>query len=184
MKILFNRDQTGSALFSLVPLRIGSGVTFTLHATLELESEESALLKRYNLTRAPLVISNPIEDIKNSFRPALLLGIVAFYLLWFIFPFGTAFGLGLLVVLGMTVVYFKTLREQIMVNELLHGGRKFRCDSIVNLIQKEAYLEYICEFLRQLLESAKTWDDREAIPIMPLDRKAAKQAVLEMLARE
>ena len=170
-------------MFSLVPLRIGSGVTFTLHAMLELDQEEEALLQKYNLTKAPLVVSDPIEDIKNSFRPALLLGILSFFVFWIVAEFSTALILAFFVTLGMTAVYFKTLREQIIVSELLHGGRKFRCDSIVNLIQKEAYLEFICEFLRQLLESAKTWDDREAIPIMPLDRKAAKQAVLEVIAR-
>ena len=130
-----------------------------------------------------MVVSDPIEDIKNSFRPALLLGILSFFVFWIVAEFSTALILAFFVTLGMTAVYFKTLREQIIVSELLHGGRKFRCDSIVNLIQKEAYLEFICEFLRQLLESAKTWDDREAIPIMPLDRKAAKQAVLEVIAR-
>ena len=50
MKLLFDRDQTGSAIFSLVPLRIGSGVTFKLTAELELDQEEEALLNRYKLT--------------------------------------------------------------------------------------------------------------------------------------
>ncbi|MCA9860502.1 MAG: hypothetical protein KC438_12305 [Thermomicrobiales bacterium] len=148
---------------------------------MELDAEEQALLQKYNLTKAPLVVSDPIEDLKQSFRPAVFLGIVTFVVMWFFTSFTTAFGLSVLVILVMTGVYFKTLREQIMVSELLAGGRKFRCDSIVALIQKEAYLEYICSFLRQVLESAKHWHDREAVPIPPLRKEDAKQAVLKAL---
>lgn len=183
MHLLLNRDQAGASLFSLVPLRIGSGVTFTLHASLELDEEESALLKKYNLTKAPLVISDPIDDLKQSFRPAIFLGFVTFAVMWMLSSFGSAIGLSIVVTLVMTAVYFKTLREQIIVSELLAGGRKFRCDSIVELIQKEAYLEHICSFLRQVLESAKHWHDREAVPIPPLRKEDAKQAVLRSAGR-
>ena len=44
MKLLLDRDQRDASLFSLVPLKIGSGVTFTLHAELELDAEEEALI--------------------------------------------------------------------------------------------------------------------------------------------
>lgn len=178
MNLLLKRDQTNSALFSLVPLRIGSGTIFTLHAELELDEEENALIQKYNFTKSPLVVSDPIEDLKQAFRPALLLGIVTFVVVWIFSSFSAAFGLAVIVILGMTVVYFKTLREQIIVSDLMAGGRKFRCDSIVDLIHKEAYLQNICSYLRQVLESAKTWDDREAISIPPLSKEDAKQAVL------
>ncbi len=140
MQLLLDREQISSALFSLVPLRIGSGVTFVLHATLELDAEEQALIQKFNFTKSPLVVSDPIEDLLKSFRPALFVGIVAFLFIWIVASFGKALGVGLLVVFVMTIVYFKTLREQIIVSELLSGGRKFRCDSIVALIHKEAYL--------------------------------------------
>ncbi|MFZ1813100.1 MAG: hypothetical protein WBO55_01765 [Rhizobiaceae bacterium] len=179
MNLLLSRDQISSAAFSLVPLRIGSGVTFTLLAELELTAEEEALLKKYNFTKAPLVISDPIEDLKQSFRPALFLGIVAFIVLWIVSNVGFAFGVSMLITLVMTIVYFQTLREQIIVSHLLAGGRKFRCDSIVALIQKEAYLRNICAYLRQVLESAKNWGDREAVPIEPLSKHNAMQAVLK-----
>ncbi|MCP4407600.1 MAG: hypothetical protein GY807_07540, partial [Gammaproteobacteria bacterium] len=78
-------------------------------------------------------------------------------------------------------VYFKTLREQIVVSELMAGGRKFRCDSIVALIQKEAYVEGVCSYLRQVLESAKHWHDREVVGIPPLKKEEAKLAVLKAL---
>lgn len=182
MNLLLQRDQHSAAIFSLIPLRIGSGTTFSLHATLELDQEEQALIQKYNFTKSALVVSDPIEDIKQSFRPALLLGLVAFFIFWIIVSFSWAFTLGALVTLVMTGVYFKTLREQIIVSELLGNGRKFRCDSIVQLIQKEAYLQYICGYLRQVIESAKHWDDREAIPIQPLEKEEAKQAVLKAAA--
>jgi hypothetical protein len=178
MKLLLSRDQTGSALFSLVPLRIGSGVIFTLQAELELDAEETALLQKYNFTNSALVVSDPIEDLKAAFRPALFLGIVTFVFFAIFMSWGNAFTLGVLVILVMTIVYFRTLREQIIVNDLLAGGRKFRCDSVVALIDKEAYLENICAYLRQVLESAKNWGDREAIPIAPLSKEEAKRAVL------
>lgn len=181
MNLLLKRDQSGAAGFSLIPLRIGSGVTFSLHATLELDEQETALIQKYNFTKAALVVSDPIEDLKQSFRPALLLGLVSFFILWLVGSFTSALTLAALVTLVMTGVYFKTLREQIIVSELLGGGRKFRCDSIVELIQKEAYLRNICAYLRQVLESAKTWDDREVLAIEPLKSEDAKLAVLRAL---
>ena len=179
MQLLLDRKQSSASFFSLVPLRIGSGVTFALHVMLELDAEEDELLKQYNFVDAPLVVSDPIDDLKQSFRPALFLGIVAFVVLWFLGTFFAAFGLAVLVILVMTVIYFNALRENLIVRQLLDGGRTFRCDSIVALIEKEAYLEHICSYLRQVLESAKHWHDREAVPIPPLRKEEAKQAVLK-----
>jgi hypothetical protein len=178
MNLLLARDQKSAALFSLIPLRIGSGVMFHLQAELELEDDEEELIKKYRFAKAPLVLSDPIDDIKMAFRPALLLGFLAFIVLWFMLSFRTALPLSILVTLAMTVVYFKTLREQILVGDLLHGGRTFRCDSIVALVRKEAYLEGISEYLRQVLESAKQWGEREIIPIKPLPKQEAKRAIL------
>jgi len=179
MNLLLDRDQNSANVFSLIPLRIGSGVTFTLRASLELDKEEEALIRKYNFAKATLVTSDPIDDLKQSFRPAMVLGLITFIVVWFIGSFSLAFGPAILVTLVMTGVYFKTLREQIIVSELMAGGRKFRCDSIVALIQKEAYIENICAYLRQVLESAKNWDDREVLPIAPLSKEEAKRAVLK-----
>ena len=179
MNLLLDRDQNSATVFSLVPLRIGSGVTFTLHASLELDKEEEALIQKYNFAKAVLVRSDPIEDLKMSFRPALALGLVTFVVISLVGGFNLASSLAFWVTLIMTGVYFKTLREQINVSELMAGGRKFRCDSIVALIQKEAFLQNISAYLRQVLESAKHWDDREVVPIAPLSKEEAKQAVLK-----
>lgn len=179
MNLLLDRDQNSAKVFSLIPLRIGSGVTFILHASLELDAEEEALIRKYDFAKATLVASDPIEDLKQSFRPALVLGLVSFVLIWLIISFSAALNLSILITLVMTGVYFKTLREQIVVSELMAGGRKFRCDSIVALIQKEAYIENVCAYLRQVLESAKNWHDREVRPIAPLSKEDAKRAVLK-----
>ncbi len=40
----------------------------------------------------------------------------------------------MVVTVGMTIVYFETLREKIVVADLFYGGRTFRCGSIVELI--------------------------------------------------
>jgi len=178
MNLLLRRGQNSAALFSLIPLRIGSGVIFNLTAELELEEEEVGLMEKYDFNDALLVESDPIEDLKMAFRPALILGITAFVLGWLLISLSAAIGLALFVTLVMTGVYFKTLREQIVVSDLLNGGRTFRCESVVALIRKEAFIEGVCEYLRQVLESAKHWHDREVIPILPLDRQEAKRAVL------
>ena len=75
MKLLLSRDQSSSSLYSLVPLRIGSGVIFKLQAELELDEEEAQLIKQYKLESAPIVISNLFDDIKQAMRPAFLLAI-------------------------------------------------------------------------------------------------------------
>ena len=179
MNLLFKRRQIPGALFSFVPLRVGSGVIFQLRAELELDQEEKTLVKRYRFANTPLVVSDPLDDLRRAFRPALLLGLVSFIVLWAAWSFTMAISVAVLVVLLMTVVYFRTLREQIIVSDLTEGGRTFYCESIVALIQKEAYLELVCSYLRQVLESAKYWDDRERLTIEPLKRADAKQAVLQ-----
>ncbi len=181
MKLLLDRDQIQASVFSLVPLRIGNGVSFTLHAQWELDSAEEALIKTYNLAKVVLIASDPIEDIKRAFRPALLLGVVTFFLGGLLFGLWSGVVGAGLVTIGMTIIYFKTLREQIVVSELMAGGRKFRCDSIVALIHKEAYVRSISGYMRQVLESAKNWADREALDIPPLSAEEAKLAVLDKL---
>lgn len=178
MNLLLDRKQS-DAMFSLVPLRFGSGVIFRLKAELELDAEEAALIQKYRFAKAALVVSDPIDDLRQALRPALLLGFLAFIACSFLLGFWSAIPISILVTLVMTGIYFSSLREQILVSDLLDGGRIFLCDSIIALIKKEAFLEGICEYLRQVLESAKHWDEREIVAIRPLDKAAAKQAVLK-----
>lgn len=177
MNLLFNRDQKSSA-FSLVPLRIGKGVMFHLHAELELDEEESALIKRYGFASTPIVRSEAFDDLKRAAKPAFMVSLVAALLIVMFGGIYAAMTFVPMVFVIMLAIYFNIMREQILVSDLLDGGRTFHCDSIVELIRKEAYLEGVCEYLRQVVESAKNWNDREVIPIQPLDKLAAKQMVL------
>ncbi len=84
----------------------------------------------------------------------------------------------MVITVAMTVVYFQQEREQINVNDLLVNGREFQCYSVVALIEKETAIINMASHLRQVLESAKHWNDREVIEIEPLDPALLKQAVL------
>ena len=181
MNILFKRQQKSASVFRLVPLKIGAGVTFSLHAELELDAEEEALIKQYHLAKAPIIISDFIEDVRRAIGPALIVSFVVFVVSFFVIGFWSSVSVALLVFPIMTIIYYRELRENIAVNHLLNGGRTWRCDSIAELIKKEAFLEGVAAYLRQLLESAKHWDDREVIPIHPLPKSEAKLAVLKML---
>ena len=177
MHLLLSRDQKAGS-FSLIPPRIGGGVTFTLTAQLQLEPHEMELLKRYALLSSPIIVSNLLEDIKNALKPSWVLGFIAGAISGLVLPVHLSMLFGVFITLLMTAIYFEKLRENLTVDQLLENGRTFYCFSVRELIEKEAYLEGACSYLRQLLESAKHWGDREAIPIPPLDREAAKQAVL------
>ena len=178
MNLLLDRSQTHTNGLSLVPLRIGIGVVFKLDAELELDDEEERLMRTYDLANAVLVSSDLAEDLGQALRPAIILGVAVFLSLWFLTGWAFALIMALLTAVTMAVVYFRVLRERIVVRDLLNGGRSFYCESIVDFIHKEAFLEGAGEYLRQVLESAKHWDDREAVPIQPLDKAAAKLFVL------
>ena len=73
MDLLLRREQKASS-FSLIPPRIGKGVSFSLRASLSLTPEENDLLNHYMLASATLVESSFIEDIKTALRMALMMG--------------------------------------------------------------------------------------------------------------
>lgn len=188
MNLLLDRDQKRAAILSIVPLRIGPGVTFHLRAELELNPEEEELLGRFRFKSSALVLSDFGDDIRRAFRSALILSSFVAPAIVVVSTMLSGFSLAYVflaafvfvpMLLAMTIVYYYETRELIVVRDLLNGGRLFRCDSVVELIQKEAYLENICGYLRQVLESAKGWHDREAVPIEPLSKQAAKQFVLK-----
>lgn len=192
MNLLLRRSQQ-HGLFSIIPLRIGFGPIFQLRVQIELNEEEKALVWKYRLGTALLVAGSRWAALRRAALSALIVGAIA-YLAFFAFT-SFRYGIGnmdLFLIFYMTealplpalfaaimlVVYYLNEREHVTVDQLLSGGRTFYCDSVVELIQKEAYLERISEYLRQVLESAKHWHDREVIDIKPLDKAAAKQAVL------
>lgn len=181
MKMLMKRTQGYSSVFSLVPLRIGSGNTFMLNVQLEYGDDERQLANKYNINRMAFNTDDPVEEIKKAFRTALVVSFVVFVVALVFAGVWNAVPIALLAQLVMTVVYFKTMREQIIIGDLLLGGKTFRCDSVVELIRKEAYLTHMSECLCQVLESAKHWGDREAIDIQALSKEDAKRFVLKHL---
>lgn len=178
MKLLLRREQKSVSGFSLVPLRIGSGSIFSLSAELEFDAEELQLIEKYQFNHSPIVRSDFFDDLKKAVPHAMIVGLVALAFLWMMVGFFTALPFSLIITCVMIAIYFKTERQQILVSDLMNGGRKFRCDSVVDLVHQEAFLEGVSQYLRQLIETAKHWDDREVIPIKPLDKAAAKRALL------
>lgn len=179
MNLLCERKQT-SAPFTFVPLQIGGGVMFTLWAKTELDEEEQGLLKKYNFEDALLIADDPSDALRRALRAAIILGIAIWIVVWLVTSITTATGITLLAILILTAVYYNELRGHIYVRDLVHG-RTFRCFSVVELLQQEERLKFLAGYLRQVMESAKHWDGREAVPIPPLSREDAKQLVLKSL---
>ena len=176
MHITFRRSQS-SATFSLVPLRVGGGVKFALHAKADLSAEEPHLLRRYRFENALLIADDPMMAVRSAIRTSTILIIPTSIVLVFVFGYLAGSMLSILGFFALTFFYYQQLREHIYVRDLTNG-RTFNCFSVVELIQKEAYLEHIMSYLRQVLESAMHWDDKETIEILPLSKEDAKHFVL------
>ena len=87
------------------------------------------------------------------------------------------FGAAILIGIACGYIYYTQKRETIYVKDLLHG-RKFKCKSVIELARKEAFLESITNYFRQVVESAKHWDGQEARPITPMPPEDAKRFIL------
>ena len=179
MNLLCERKQS-SAPFTLVPLRFGGGVMFTLWVKSELDEEEQELLKKYDFEKALLIADDWVATFRRGLRSALVIGVLVWPVLLFLTNFGLATAVTVVGVLILTAIYYNELRGHIYVRDLIHG-RKFRCFSVVELLQQEERLKFLATYLRQVLESAKHWDGREVVPIPPLSREDAKQLVLKAL---
>lgn len=172
MKLLFRREQE---------LTVFGGVYFKLWGKLEPDEEEQRLIDTYKMNNALLIdIWQPL-----LLRYAIGIGFAAFLLsgLVFLKLFGaepsTAIGAGLVVGAGFGYWWYNQKRETIYIKDLLHG-RQFSCQSIVELVKKEAELEGVVGALRQVMESAKHWDGTEEVPIDPLPKAEAKQFVRKL----
>lgn len=146
---------------------------------MELDEGEDALVKRYAFDKAVLIeLPEP-----GLLRRASLLGVglacVASFFLVNVFMLGTTLGflLGIALGIGGGYLYFHNKRESLFVKDLLHG-RDFICDTVVDLAHKEAWIERISGYLRQVMESAKHWDGTEKISIEPLPKEEAKAFIL------
>ena len=171
MDLLFKREQSAGELIR---------VTFKLWGKIELDEEEQALISRYDLANAML-----IEVLQPGLRRQGLA--FAFGLFILLSPFLTAmvgFEYGALCDLaaaGAAYWFFVDhYRESIYVRDLMHG-RHFKCDSVVELARKEAWLTTVVSYLRQVMVSAKHWDGTERQAIEPLPKDEARQVILRGL---
>ncbi len=184
MDLLFKREQTAGAAgtgFLIPGLSFGFGAPkFKLWAKIELDAEEQIVLDHYRFDQAILIDSFQPELMKKT---AILGGVaflVASLFFWSMFSFGAALFLGLIAGGAAAYFYFDKKRETIFVKDLLHG-RYFSCGSVIELARKEAWLETVTAFLRQVMESAKHWDGTEAIKIEALPKDIAKQMIIKGL---
>ena len=171
MDLLFKREQASGSL---------TRVNFKLWGKIEFDEEEQALTKRYQLDDAVL-----IEVVQPKLlRQGILAGFVGFIPAAFIFPamLGAVLGalLSLAAAFGAGYWWINEKRETIFVRDLIHG-RNFKCDSVVDLARKEAWLTTAVSFLRQVMESAKHWDGTERHQIEPLPKDEARQVILRGL---
>ena len=170
MELLFKREQTTGKM---------SRVTFTLWGKLEVSEDEQALINRYRFDESILIGA----DDRHLRGGAVKLGVVAFLIAGFALAFissNTMLGLAGGLAAGFAAGYWhmNENRETIFVKDLLHG-RNFKCESVVELAKKEAWLEGACGMFRQVMESAKHWDGVERHMIEPLPKELAREVVLK-----
>ena len=168
MDLLFKREQTPGKL---------ARVNFKLWGKIELSEDEQAIVKRYRFDEAVLIEALQPKLLRNSAIVAAIVFVIGIPV--FAAMFGGAFGpvAAILAGIGAGYWYFNEKRETVFVKDLLHG-RHFTCDSVVELARKEAWLEMIVGFLRQVMESAKHWDGTERHEIEPLPKDEARQVII------
>lgn len=171
MELLFKREQT--------PGSIGR-VKFKLWGKIEPDEEEQALIDRYSFSDAILIAAIQPNLVRKTLLIVIGVFVVAFALFAGTMGFGGALLLSTVFAVGTGYWYLNEKRETIFVKDLLHG-RYFSCDSVVELARKEAWLETIVGFLRQVMESAKHWDGTQRHKIEPLPKDEARQVILKGL---
>ena len=170
MDLLFKREQTVG--------RIGR-VAFKLWSKVELNEDETALLKRYRFDESVLLYEATPNLIRNGALLGGLAGLVVYVLLDLLLPPAVAGVIGLLAAVGLAYWHIHNKRETIFVRDLLHG-RHFTCPSIIDLSKKEAQLGNIVAILRQIMESAKHWDGTERHQIEALPKEEARRLVASL----
>ena len=171
MQLLFRREQaTGKT----------GRAQFKLWSKIELEGDENDIVKHYAFDEAVLIESSQPDLIRRSALIGAGAGILVLALLSSSLGFSTGFLAAIIAGGAAGYFYYDRNRETIFVRDLLHG-RHFTCSSVVELARKEAWLNTITGFLRQVMESARHWDGTEAVPIPVLNKDDAKQLVIQGL---
>lgn len=171
MELLFKREQTSGSV---------GKVKFKLWGKVKLDEDEQAIVKRYRFDDAILIAAIQPNLIRTCLYIAVGVFVLTFGFLMTQAGATFAFFLAAIVSCGVTYWYFNEKRETIYVKDLIHG-RYFSCNSVVELAQKEAWLEVVTSFLRQVMESAKHWDGTETHTINPLPKDEARQIIIKGL---
>lgn len=171
MDLLFRRKQTQGRF---------ARVQFKLWCKIELDETEDALVGRYALDNAILIDAFQPRLLRNAALIAVAVTVIAAGILSILLGTTTGGVLGLISGAGSGYWFFHENRETILVRDLMHG-RNFSCPSVVELARKEAWLETITGYLRQVMESAKHWDGTETHKIEPLPKDEARQVILRGL---
>lgn len=186
MNLLFRRSQsndpTGLTDTPSMPA-IPFGLTkprFRLWAKVELEPDEQAIVDHYHFDKAVLIDTLQPDLLRVSAYVALGVFIAATLFFYAIVNFSAGVFVGMIAGGAAGYFYYDRNRESVFVKDLLHG-RYFSCRSVIELARKEAWLETVTGFLRQVMESAKHWDGTESIKIEAMEKSAAKQFILKGL---
>jgi len=169
MELLFKRAQTSG--------KVGR-VAFKLWAKVEPDEDEQALISRYRFDEKILIEADQPELLGTSRLVAVGAGIVTYLLAGTIVPGSVALLFALVGGAGVGYWYYHNNRETIFVRDLLHG-RYFSCGSVIDLAKREAWLNTLASFLRQVMESAKYWDGTERHTIEPLPKEEARQVIIQ-----
>ena len=181
MDLLFRRSQTGDADTQASPFNFSfSSPNFKLWAKIELTAEEQKIISHYKFEKALLIDAIQPGLLKSAGMAGFVAFLLSLALTSSIIPFGGAMWLSIIIGCGAGYLYFDKKRESIWVRDLM-AGRYFACTSIIDLARKEAWLEAIVGYLRQVMKSAETWDGVETIPIKPMDKEAAKRFMIQGL---
>lgn len=165
MELLFNREQTSGRF---------KRVAFKLWGKIELTDDERALMKRYQFDDTILLYEETPNLGRNAVFVGLLTGLFIYLIGNQLMPTSVAIAIGVLAFAGATFWWYNEKRETIFVRDMLHG-RYFKCGSIVQLCKKEDHLSTIVAIFRQVMESAKHWDDAERLEVEVLSKEEARE---------
>jgi hypothetical protein len=172
MNLLLKRGQADA---------ITGKVTFKLWAKTELDDDERHIVKRYKFDSAKLIDIFQPNLVSKTISIGFILSIViAASLSAMGSTYDVALFLGLCSGAVLAYFYYDRNRESVLVADLIHG-RYFKCDSIVDIARKEAWIASVAAVFRQIMETAKRWDGTETIPIEALSKEEAKYIAIKSL---
>ncbi len=161
MKILFSRKQVRGKF---------GGVKFRLWSQIELDENERQVIRHYSFDESVLIDSLQPELIRKSALVGIGASIFGAILASYSGDWKITIFVGLIIGIVAAFIFYDRNRETIFVKDLIHG-RFFECKSVIDLARKEAWLETITGYLRQVMESAKHWgeDEKRDIEVLPKD---------------